>query len=201
MKLLIYQYRGSSPPAQSISFKSIIGSITRAAIYLNRGANITIIRTSLNGSDVSVVTNFSHGLIVIFDQSLEISRLLKSPCLPVTTASSSRKANREGLSMTESRRNEEVRLRVFRKRGDSTIVIPEQQLHLTTSRGSGLRQIKYFKLNRGRRGSVAGKAVLGGGRGRPGGWEGAGSRRSRGLFPSLSASLFVLSWPEGVQFL
>lgn len=63
--------------------------------------------------------------------------------------------------MTESRRNEEVRLRVFRKRGDSTIVIPEQQLHLTTSRGSGLRQIKYFKLNRGRRGSVAGKAVLG----------------------------------------
>ena len=28
-----------------------------------------------------------------------------------------------------------------------------------------------------------------------------GSRRSRGLFPSLSASLFVLSWPEGVQFL
>lgn len=102
--------------------------------------------------------------------------------------------------MTESRRNEEVRLRVFRKRGDSTIVIPEQQLHLTTSRGSGLRQIKYFKLNRGRRGSVAGKAVLGGGRGRPRG-EGAGSRRSRGLFPSLSASLFVLSWPEGVQFL
>lgn len=71
--------------------------------------------------------------------------------------------------MTESRRNEEVGLRVFRKRGDSTIVIPEQQLHLTTSRGSGLRQIKYFKLNRGRRGSVAGKAVLGGGRGRPGG--------------------------------
>lgn len=47
---------------------------------------------------------------------------------------------------------------------------------------------------------MAGKAVLGGGRGRPGG-EGAGSRRSRGLFPSLSASLFVLSWPEGVQFL
>lgn len=75
--------------------------------------------------------------------------------------------------MTESQRNEEVRLRVFRKRGDSTIVIPEQQLHLTTSRGSGLRQIKYFKLNRGRRGSVAGKAVLGGGRGRPGGggWQ------------------------------
>lgn len=27
----------------------------------------------------------------------------------------------------------------------------EQQLHLTTSRGSGLRQIKYFKLNRGKR--------------------------------------------------
>ena len=24
-------------------------------------------------------------------------------------------------------------------------------MHLTTSRGSGLRQIKYFKLNRGRR--------------------------------------------------
>lgn len=41
----------------------------------------------------------------------------------------------------------------------AAIVVPEQQLHLTTSRGSGLRQIKYFKLNRGRRGSVAGKAV------------------------------------------
>lgn len=86
--------------------------------------------------------------------------------------------------MTESQRNEEVRLRVFRKRGDSTIVIPEQQLHLTTSRGSGLRQIKYFKLNRGRRGSVAGKAVLGGGRGRPGGGGGWQSSES-GAFSLL----------------
>lgn len=40
----------------------------------------------------------------------------------------------------------------------------EQQLHLTTSRGSGLRQIKYFKLNRGKRESGREREREGGGR-------------------------------------
>lgn len=60
---------------------------------------------------------------------------------------------------------------------------PEQQLHLTTSRGSGLRQIKYFKLNRGRRGFVAGGGR--GGRKRAEGGEGGGGSRVGvgGFFP------------------
>lgn len=66
-----------------------------------------------------------------------------------------------------------------------------QQLHLTTPSGSGLRQIKYFKLNRGRRSAAGARGCRKdwwpdreGGRGGPRGESGS-RRRESGAFSFL----------------